>query len=249
MSAAWRGAFFFTDRVLAYVGAVGSTRLHAHHAVQVAIALGDSTLAFEDRAGKVETGRAFIIPADAHHAIGRPCRRTLLLHVDPESDSGEALEALVQASSAQGWRAAAEALPAIVLDDPRDLRRTTQRLLSPFTMETQSRGLHAAVREALRLLPSLAESGDVRVREVARRVGLSDSRLMHLFREQVGVPLRSYVRWLRLRLAVDQVRRGANLTEAAHAAGFTDSAHLSNVFHATFGLAPSEAVHEVDWVE
>ena len=33
--------------------------------------------------------------------------------------------------------------------------------------------------------------------------------------------------------------RGANLTEAAHLAGFADSAHLSRTFRAMFGVAPS----------
>ena len=33
--------------------------------------------------------------------------------------------------------------------------------------------------------------------------------------------------------------RGSSLTEAAHEAGFADSAHLSRTFRATFGIAPS----------
>ena len=101
----------------------------------------------------------------------------------------------------------------------------------------------------MRLLPMLVQNGDPRVQHVARQVGLSESRLMHLFREQIGIPLRPYARWLRLRLAADEVRRGANLTQAAHAAGFTDSSHLSNVFHDTFGLTPSEIARSVTWVE
>jgi len=32
---------------------------------------------------------------------------------------------------------------------------------------------------------------------------------------------------------------GASLTEAAHAAGFFDSAHFSRTFRQTFGFAPS----------
>jgi len=246
----WKGALFFSHRVFAYVGEAGITSLHAHHAVQVAIALDDSVLELEDKAAKAEIGRSFIIPADAHHAIRKPCGRALLVYVDPESDSGAALAALVDTSNTQGWRAAAEVLPEVELDDPSDLRALiTEKLLGPFTRETEPHGLHAAVREAVQLLPSLVESGDVRVAEVARRVGLSESRLMHLFREQVGVPLRPYVRWLRLRQAADEVRRGANLTEAAHAAGFTDSSHLSNVFHETFGLTPSEIARGVCWVD
>lgn len=33
--------------------------------------------------------------------------------------------------------------------------------------------------------------------------------------------------------------RGSSLTEAAHVAGFADSAHLSRTFRSMFGIAPS----------
>ena len=72
---------------------------------------------------------------------------------------------------------------------------------------------------------------------------------MHLFREQVGIPLRPYMRWLRLRRAASLVRAGATLTEAAHAAAFADSAHLSSTFHRTFGLSPSDVMRNVEWIE
>ncbi|MGI8814985.1 MAG: helix-turn-helix domain-containing protein [Pseudonocardia sp.] len=49
----------------------------------------------------------------------------------------------------------------------------------------------------------------------------------------------AYLRWTRLRRAVEGLRAGGNLTDAAHAGGFTDSAHLNRVCHEMFGLAPS----------
>jgi AraC-like DNA-binding protein len=57
------------------------------------------------------------------------------------------------------------------------------------------------------------------------------------------MPLRPYLRWLRLQQALSGIARGANLTEAAHAAGFSDSAHLSRSFRSTFGIAPSALLH------
>lgn len=75
--------------------------------------------------------------------------------------------------------------------------------------------------------------------DLARRVHLSSSRLAHLFRQQTGIAIRRYVFWARLRRAVQYALDGANLTETAHAVGFSDSAHLSNSFRQMFGLAPS----------
>jgi AraC-like DNA-binding protein len=57
-----------------------------------------------------------------------------------------------------------------------------------------------------------------------------------LFVEQTGVPFKTYLLWLRLVRAVELYSQGANsLTDAAHAAGFADSAHFSRVFKRTFG--------------
>ncbi|MBV9228376.1 MAG: AraC family transcriptional regulator [Chloroflexi bacterium] len=47
------------------------------------------------------------------------------------------------------------------------------------------------------------------------------------------------LRWQRLLVALRTSASGASLTEAAHAAGFADSAHLTRVFRTTFGLPPS----------
>jgi AraC-like DNA-binding protein len=60
--------------------------------------------------------------------------------------------------------------------------------------------------------------------------------LRHLFVEQTGLPFRTYLLWLRLTKAVAVFAGGGSLTEAAHEAGFSDSAHFSRTFRRMFGL-------------
>lgn len=74
---------------------------------------------------------------------------------------------------------------------------------------------------------------------LAAVVGLSPGRLIHLWKAEVGIPLRRYVLWLRLRHVISRVTVGDSLTDAAHDAGFADSAHLSRTFSAMFGLPMS----------
>lgn len=69
----------------------------------------------------------------------------------------------------------------------------------------------------------------------AAGVYLSPSRLRHLFVEQTGLAFKTYMVWLRLVRAVQLYSEGQSLTEAAHSAGFADSAHLSRAFKRTFG--------------
>lgn len=72
--------------------------------------------------------------------------------------------------------------------------------------------------------------------EAASAACLSPSRARHLFVAQTGLPFRAYVLWLRIQRAVQLYAAGASLTDAAHEAGFADSAHLSRTFRRTFGL-------------
>jgi AraC-like DNA-binding protein len=75
--------------------------------------------------------------------------------------------------------------------------------------------------------------------ELASVVGLSSGRLIHLFTQEMGLPIRRYVLWLRLRDVMFSLAAGHSLTEAAHRAGFADSPHLSRTFRGMFGFPPS----------
>ncbi|MCR9142864.1 MAG: AraC family transcriptional regulator [bacterium] len=79
----------------------------------------------------------------------------------------------------------------------------------------------------------------ISVSDLAARVGLSEDRFMHVFKDEMGLPVRRYVLWLRLHRAARMMKSGVTLTEAAHAAGFSDSAHMSRTFKDNFGVSPS----------
>jgi len=76
-------------------------------------------------------------------------------------------------------------------------------------------------------------------KSLAAWVHLSESRFTHLFRSQTGLPLSRYLLWTRLLCALEAVAHGANMTRAAHQAGFADLAHMSRTFRDTFGVVPS----------
>jgi len=54
--------------------------------------------------------------------------------------------------------------------------------------------------------------------------------------EQTGLSFRSYLLWLRITKALGIISEGRTLTEAAHVAGFADSAHFSRTFRRMFGI-------------
>ncbi len=76
--------------------------------------------------------------------------------------------------------------------------------------------------------------------DAAARVGLSASRLTHTMTEQLGAPPRKWAAWFKLTDAIAHtVFAGANLTQAAHAAGFADSAHLTRTSKQLMGVRPA----------
>jgi AraC-like DNA-binding protein len=77
-------------------------------------------------------------------------------------------------------------------------------------------------------------------RELALEAGLSESRFLHLFRDELGTSLRRYRLWVRLTHAGKAIAAGDNLTTAAMKAGFASPSHLADRFKATFGLSASQ---------
>jgi AraC-like DNA-binding protein len=96
-----------------------------------------------------------------------------------------------------------------------------------------------AVRRVLRHLRSSPPGGDESLDALAALGGLSPSRFMHVFSEEVGIPLRPYLRWLKLERAATALGAGALPAEAAHAAGFADAAHMTRSFRAMLGTTPA----------
>lgn len=69
---------------------------------------------------------------------------------------------------------------------------------------------------------------------------LSQSRLTHLFKEQVKISLASYIAFMKMQKAARYFLNGESLTAAAHHAGFSSSAHMASTCKRMFGLSLSE---------
>ena len=75
----------------------------------------------------------------------------------------------------------------------------------------------------------------------AKRSGLSRSRVRTLAREQIGVPLSTWVTWRKLIKANKALSHGADLSDAALAGHFSDQAHFSRTMKRMFGVTPTQA--------
>ena len=226
---------------LLVVGPSHASGSHRHHAVQIACGL-HGPVAYRSPLGDC-AGDLVLIPPDiahAHDAFGAAA----VLYLDAEGDDwaqlragGEgALRALPCAPRLRGLARDAAARAGDACAASAAARAYVEALLP--RAETAVAPDDALVATVCALVRERL-GGTVTLTALAAAVHRSPSRLAHRFRAATGLPLRRYVLWRRLRAAVETAMRGASLTEAAHAAGFADSAHLSRTFRATFGIAPS----------
>ncbi|WP_074258372.1 AraC family transcriptional regulator [Mycobacteroides abscessus] len=236
----WGGAALLRPGVLAFAGSIGPTDVHAHHAVQIITAT--TSFSVLDEHGARHRATKVVVPADALHRIEAGAQEATVIFLEPESQPGRAAHSRAVRS---GWTVT----PVLGSTRRRALAAVVDELIAHLAPvpAVDDMARHPAVVDALRLLPDLVAAGPVSGTELAARVGLSASRLTHLFTEQVGIPLRRYVLWSRLRAAILRVQAGDDLTGAAHGAGFADSAHLTRTTREMFGLPPSVLSRHVSW--
>lgn len=217
-----------------FVGVTGDNAPHRHYAVQVLLSERPQPLWTAVSDSQRVCG-AVIGPTLAHQ-LGSNGHPVHLLYVEPYSDAGRCL----MAGLVDGLRV----LTPEVCEAARQAMTAGQspllglvELLAPSTETVRSERIDHAIEAWIAALPpTLPERLTAAV--CARQLGLSSSRFLHRFRAHTGLPLRPYLRWRRLLDALSLVMQGASLTEAAHAAGFADSAHFTRTFRRHFGLAP-----------
>lgn len=225
--------------VLSYRGGLSAAAMHAHHSVQVLIARRGEFIV-SDSAGTELGCRAVVIPADVDHALLQGVAEGEMVHLAAESEDGiEVSRTVPRPRSAEAWAAAGDAL----VSGLNAGEWWADGL--PYVRSPVKPMRHPALTSALCLLPDLIAAGPVRLREVACAVGLSESRLSHLFSAEMGLAFRPYVRWLRVSRAIDKIALGYNLTDSAHAAGFFDGAHFTRVCNKTFGMSPAILIKEM----
>jgi AraC-like DNA-binding protein len=86
-------------------------------------------------------------------------------------------------------------------------------------------------------------------KELGEALGLSPSRVLHLFSDEIGVPYRRYRMWKRLWLAAERLHASDNMTIAAVDSGFADATHFSHAFRDTFGVNPAPVFRKIERFE
>jgi AraC-like DNA-binding protein len=229
------------DRVF-YCGLLGvpSVRTMGTYTVYVAVT---GTLRIRLGDGPWQITEMAVVPPYEPHQVSAEARMVNVIHVEAETVDAEALPAELKGRGAID----APAFVRMVQQRQRELSEGGRAvdLMSLnfdqtfFGAELAARRIDSRIANVLTRIkddpsaPGIAEA----YAEVAH---LSFSRFLHLFKQEVGAPFRSFRTWKRARNLLHYVNRTSNLAYVALDTGYPDSTHFSHSIRKVFGLKPSD---------
>lgn len=233
-----------------YIGHQIITKLHKHHAVEIAMSFNDPFY-ISGNGKQFEESVCSIIAADMPHQFQGGNDYYIFLYFDAETSQAMCFENKLHISehgiihyNSKETEAAKEYFKSWFLNPqstykPAAIIDILINAIAPCT--TVLNTIRPGIQDALKIIQqSLHE--DVSIEIIASKVFLSESRFAHLFKEQTGIPFRKYILWCRLQATVKAVLQGQSLTQAAYEGGFSDVAHLSRTFVEMFGVSPSDVL-------
>ena len=232
--------YVWPERFL-YLGPSTKTSLHRNHAATWLIAR-EGKLRVTLGSGGVLENEVIYLPPETEYATDLASSSIAALYWEPESlNFQRVLEHIENVPHAFACTRVnrSEFLRLNEFDTTRDEADDLLARIFGFArmQASQPAYVDARINAALAFLRDSPQAYDS-IEALSARVHLSPSRFAHLFKQVVGVPVRRYVLWLKIRRALDLAIAGNSLTTAALSAGFADSAHLSRSVRATMGVAP-----------
>ncbi|WP_076408372.1 helix-turn-helix transcriptional regulator [Shewanella sp. UCD-KL12] len=248
--------------MLIIYGAALDAAAHKHHAIQLIWPSNDSSYQLN---GNLATG-ALLIDADVEHQLSM--EEGWILLIEPLSAWGKTLQAQLAGRTTCEIALKSSVMPSISSYDSQPfslLSPLLSSLISPllssqlspqferldqgsypdrWTSQPTDKRIKALISQLDKCFDgNCIKPSSWRAAEVAEQLALSESRFLHLFREQMGIAWRPYLLWRRMFCAINALRRQESATQAAYIAGFADSAHLSRTFKSQFGMTIRHALN------
>ena len=239
--------YFPWDGGAVFVGTAGVFPVHAHQAIQICFLFeGRIRLRAHDDDPWIDYDLGLVPSQHAHGMNGERTHYGATLFVEPETREGRILtERYLRDGIANVDRAPVAAIVRELQAAVREQRgRATIVALARRIVQALTQHSEPSVTSDERILRAVKYVNEhlaapLTLKQVASVAHLSPSRFRHLFAEQTGMGLRQYILWRRFVTVWELRMKGVSLAEAAHAAGFADSAHLARTSRRMIGIPPS----------
>jgi AraC-like DNA-binding protein len=238
---------YILENKVFYLGKLPDISEHRLGAVALCVGVDKSFRVLESESHLWQECQSVLIPPGCMHEIELGNTIMGILFLEPESEDYNTLRNLMSGGDWQClYHLRHEKEVVDLLSDlyqhPRDAGTTRQILDRILEPDPTARNVHHSIDTRIdRVIRLIKEdvSQSYSVEALAGSINLSPTRLVHLFKEQTGVPIRRFRQWNRMKAVASFIAAGDTLTTAALNAGFSDSAHFSRAFRNMFGIKPS----------
>ncbi|AUM11112.1 helix-turn-helix domain-containing protein [Ketobacter alkanivorans] len=231
----WAGGVSLSAGIGLFYGTSGDNKPHKHWAHQLVVGLDANLDIIVD--GIRHKGDGLWIPAGLSHQLGHG--KVVSLYIDPTHLLCPTLRASSSLASDKS----------VILVHPSIAARLTSCVYQADNLQSALDAFQAhyqqsekieindrLLRVLSRLKQDVIDGSNSPLNDLAGLVCLSPSRFSHWFKEQTGLPLRSYKKWLKL-IVCFELSRQMPLAVAAVSAGFSDQAHFCRTVTQAFGVS------------
>lgn len=237
----------YSDIVI-FAGQHVVTKMHSHHAHEIIIPF-DSNVILQTENSSVKAS-GLLIRNDISHSTQAE-GFVLFIYINPETQLGKRLNYLlgktnilkIQENVLEQIKSYIDDLIKNEYEESEITTFLTNVLLKDLTQSETNHNPDLRVSNVITHIKSNLHK-PLNFKELKDIAFLSESRLIHLFKEEIGIPIRKYVLWCRLQEAIKHFLKGQTLTQSAHLAGFSDIAHLTRTFVSMFGMTPSQILRK-----
>jgi AraC-like DNA-binding protein len=208
------------------------TAKHSHYAIEIVFCT-EGSFSITTNVSEYTNIKSVIIPSNLSHSFSCINAACNLLFLDPLSDIGTYF--------LQQYNLASQ--KSIIVNSPElnqfhDKGEFNILLMLDKAKTNGTRNFDFRILKCIETINSTGTDENLTVNKLSKASFLSESRLAHLFKKQLGISVHQCILWKKILLAVLKSREGYSLTECAHYVGFSDSSHFNKVFYKMFGVNP-----------
>lgn len=236
-----RLAMMMTPDRVAYFGLLGAPSRRTHGAFTIYVGL-DSAFQIRIGEGTLQSAWLALVPANTPHEITSADRLIADVLIEPECVR------LPQKRLFPTLTVSADSADYVRVRGAFDRWLNGNQTLDPstdafdrffFGQSLEPRPLDDRIARAVRAIRA-EPCEQFLAAECAKLTGLSFSRFVHLFNDEIGMNFRAFCAWKRARAALPYMTSACNLTELAMQTGYPDSTHFSHSIRRIFGLRPRD---------
>ena len=226
---------FFEKTYIIVVPTYKETLVHRHNMLHVFFGKGELSLY---AGGKTVHGNVIILENNVEHKAPDG-EVAFFLFVDPTSHFAEVL----RENFLKGEQTSALNLPDAKYEKEKLSEYIIKKNIFDFAGEVQLSKLNLDERilQILQNIDNFKHLGS-RVSDLADKYSYSESYLTHLFKNETGISLKSYLLMRQFEYVWREVMKGRPLTDASMDAGFSSPSHFSDVCRKLTGISVTKVL-------